>query len=174
MKLEIGGGTKQRGDGWVNMDQVSSADIVHDLTVRPWPVADDSCDEVYSSHCIEHVPNILAFLHEIVRVGKIGCRVEIRCPHTSSDLAMVDTHVHVFSPMQAINMEKYFPREFWPHAKRLRLLGHHFGSAVLLDQAKAELPFLRGLDDQTIMRWVPRTAHETVFSYEVVANEYHS
>ena len=172
MRLEIGGGTKSRGGGWVNMDQVSTADIVHDLTVRPWPVADDSCDEVYSSHCIEHVPNVLAFLHEIVRVGRIGCQIEIRCPHPNADLAFVDTHVHVFSPIQAINMDVHFPREFWPHKKRLKFIGHHFGPSFLLEQAKRELPFLAGIDDQTIMRWIPRTAHETVFRYEVVVNEY--
>ena len=35
MKLELGGGTKARGDGWVNVDLAESSDVVHDLTVRP-------------------------------------------------------------------------------------------------------------------------------------------
>src|SRR5882724_9186504 len=55
MKLEFGGGKKPRGDGWVNVDQCQEADVIHNLNLRPWPFADDSAGEIYSSHCLEHL-----------------------------------------------------------------------------------------------------------------------
>ena len=172
LKLELGGGTKPRGDGWVNVDQTPNADVKHDLNVYPWPFADDAADEMYSSHCLEHLREPLKVLWEIARIGKIGCPVELHVPHPQSDLAMVDSHVHVFSPIQAVNMDVHFPREFWPHAKRLKLERHEFAASFLLEQAKRELPFLAGLDDQVIMRYFGATAHETIFHYCVVENEF--
>jgi hypothetical protein len=172
MKLELGGGCRSRGDGWVNVDMTPNADIHHNLNVRPWPFDDDSVDEIYSSHCIEHLGDPLTTLHECARVGKVGCPVEIRVPHPRSDLALVVTHRHVFSPVQAINMDVHFPADFWPHRKRLKLLRFEFAPTFMLHQARMELPFLVGLDDQTIMKWIPGTAHETRFYYVVQLNEF--
>lgn len=172
MRIEIGGGVRSRGNGWVNVDQLPCADIQCDLSKYPWPIDDDIADEVYSSHCIEHVPYVSSFLNEIARIGKVGANVEIRCPHPLADLAMVDGHAHVFAPLCAVNMETYFPRDHWKGPKRLKLIREWAQSSIYLEQAKRELPFLQGLDDQTIMRWIPRTAHETVFIYQVVVNEY--
>lgn len=169
MKLELGGGTKPRGDGWLNVDLVDSADIRHDLTVRPWPVADDSVDAVYSSHCLEHLTEPMAILHEVCRVCRIGALVEIRTPHPTSDLAMVWDHKHVFSPIAAINADQYFAAEHWTGRKRLRLERIEYHSSILLEEAKRELPFLRGLSDDVIMRWIPRTCHECRFFYTVSA-----
>ena len=173
MKLEIGGGNDfARGDGWVNMDQLKGADIHCDLNVIPWPLADDSVDEIYTSHCIEHVKCPISFLHECARIGKIGCPVEIRCPAPYSDLAMVAGHVSVFSPQAARNMDVHFPRLFWRNAKRPRLIGWHFQASERLADAKRELPFLAGLSDDLIMKYIPGAAHETVFRYVIQANEY--
>ena len=86
MKLEIGGGTRNLGQDWVNLDLCESADIRHDLDIMPWPLQDDSVDRVYSSHCIEHVDDPVSFLKEITRVGKPGCHVEIRCPAPHSEM----------------------------------------------------------------------------------------
>jgi hypothetical protein len=173
MKLEIGGGNDfARGNGWTNMDQLPGADIQHDLNVKPWPVADDSVDEIYTSHCIEHVQCPISFLHECARIGKVGCTVEIRCPSPYSDLAMVAGHVSVFSPQAARNMDVHFPRLFWKDKKRPRLVSWHFGANERLHEAKQELPFLKGLSDHLIMKYIPGCAHETVFQYVIQANEY--
>jgi ubiquinone/menaquinone biosynthesis C-methylase UbiE len=175
MKLEIGGGNDfARGDGWTNMDQLPGADIQHDLNVRPWPLSDDSVDAIYTSHCIEHVQCPISFLHECARIGKVGCTVEIRCPSPYSDLAMVAGHVSVFSPQAARNMDVHFPRLFWKDKKRPRLVSWHFGANERLHEAKRELPFLKGLSDHLIMKYIPGCAHETVFQYVIQANEYAS
>jgi predicted SAM-dependent methyltransferase len=173
MKLEIGGGSNfSRGDDWINLDMCPEADIRHNLDVMPWPVADDAADQIYTSHCIEHVEDSNSFLFECARIGRIGCEVEIRCPAPFSEMAFVSGHKSVFSPQHARNAEIHFPKMYWLKAKRLRFVSHIFQASEKLNRAKAELPFLRGLSDQQIMEWIPGTAHESVFKFAVQANEY--
>ena len=71
MKLEIGGGNTPRGEGFVNLDCLPCADIAIDLEKDPLPFADDSVDEVYSAHCLEHVNNAVGVLAEVLRVCKV-------------------------------------------------------------------------------------------------------
>lgn len=172
MKLEVGGGIYPRGDGWINVDQTPNADVHHDLNVSPWPFADESVEALYSSHCFEHLDDPFAVIAEICRICIVGAPVELGVPHPASHLAMTHGHKHVWSPVAAINIEKYFPRDFWKGKKRLRLDGITYGPTFMLEEAKAELPFLKGLSDETIQRWIPGTCHECRFSYTVVVNEY--
>lgn len=174
MKLELGGGVKPRGEGFVNLDKLDVADIQHDITDYPWPIEDDLVTEVYSSHCIEHIPDPMKMLREIARVGVLGCRVEIRCPHPISDLAMVWDHRHTFSPIAAWNADQYFPHEHWFGPKRLKLQHIEYRPSILLGEARRELPFLRGLSDEVVMKWIPRTCHECCFHYVVVGNEHYA
>lgn len=178
MKLELGGsganGAYVRGDGWLNMDVASSADIRHDANLAPWPLADDSVEAVYSSHCLEHLDGPFLAFAEICRVCRIGSPVEIRVPHPASHLAMVHGHKHVYGPLAAINIETYFPADFWRKRKRLRLERIEYAPSLLLEEAKRELPFLFGLSDETIQRWIPGTCHECRFFYAVTANEFYS
>ena len=174
MKLEIGGGSeaKRRGGDWVNIDLCEGADLQHDLDVTPWPLADDSVDEVYSSHCLEHLSGIKPTFREICRISKLGSKVEIRVPAPGSHLEFIWTHKHCFSPIAALNMEHYFPREHWIHAKRMRLDDIIYHSSILLEEAKKELPFLRDIPDQAIMKFLPATCHECCFFYTIVENEF--
>lgn len=172
MKIELGGGTRGRSDGWINVDQLPTADVVHNLDAMPWPFEDVSVDEIYTSHCIEHVTCPIAFLKECARIGKVGCTVEIRCPAPYSDLAMVAGHRHVFSPQAARNMDHHFPADFWFDARRPKLIGWHYQASERLHEARKELPFLAGLSDDLVMKYIPGTAHETVFKYVIQENEF--
>lgn len=173
MKLEIGGGsTFARGGEWVNIDMCKEAHIVHNLDITPWPIEDDSVDEIYSSHCIEHVKDPLTFLNECSRVSKIGARIEIRCPWPYSDLAMVSGHISVFSLQEIRNIEYHFPKLFWKDKKRPKFLEYRINSSERLGEAKKELPFLRGIPDHIIMKYIPGTSHEGVYFFEVVENEH--
>lgn len=167
LKIELGGGTRARGDEFANIDLVPEADFQWDLNRSPYPFPDDSVDEVYSSHCLEHLECPHRTLKEIVRICKIGAKVEIRVPHPASHMAMCAGHRHVFSPLMVENMVQHFPELHWTGPKRLQMKSLHYNATTWLEQAKRELPFLAGLDDQTIMRWVPNTAHESVFVFEV-------
>jgi SAM-dependent methyltransferase len=173
MKLEIGGGTKQRGDGWTNIDLVPTADIVHDLNVTPWPLADDSVDAVYSSHCLEHLNGYLPAFNELCRVCRVGAPIEIRVPAPGSDLAMVWDHKYVYAPIAAINGEQFFPRDHWTKPKRMRLDRIGYEPSILLPDARAEMPFLAGMSDEAVMKWFPRTCHECRFYFTVVENEFY-
>lgn len=173
MKLEIGGGACPNGDGWVNIDLADGADVHHDLNVFPWPFADDSVSAIYSSHCLEHLADPLGALREMARIGRIGAPIELRVPHPASHQAMGVSHLHVFSPIQAINMDVYFPKDFWIAVKRPKLLRIEYAPTFLLEEAKRELPFLQGISDESIMKWIPGTCHESRFFYTVVQNEFH-
>lgn len=173
MRLEIGGGAFPRGDDWINVDLCAGCDVRHDLNVTPWPFDDDSVDDIYSSHCIEHVEDPLVFLKECARIGRIGCAVELRCPAPTAHLACVAGHRHVFSLQHARNMDIHFPALHWTGVKRPVLLSHKLQSSEMLEWAKRDLPFLSGLDDQVIMSWIPGTAHEAVFIYEIRNNEHY-
>ena len=152
MKLEIGGGANfARGAGWVNLDMCPEADILHNLDIMPWPLADDAADEIYSSHCIEHVEDSNSFFFECARIGRIGCTIEIRCPAPFSELAYVSGHRSVVSPQHCRNVEIYFPKLYWQKPKRLKFMSHIFQASEKLERAKTELLFLKGLNDQQIM-----------------------
>jgi hypothetical protein len=39
----------------VDMDPACAPDIVHDLTHRPWPIADNACSQVHAYDVLEHL-----------------------------------------------------------------------------------------------------------------------
>lgn len=58
--------------GWVNVDAVpqDGVDQVVDIFTYPWPFADNSVDEIWCSHIVEHIPHEVRFGPTIV--GGIG------------------------------------------------------------------------------------------------------
>ena len=67
--------------------------IVHDLSKFPWPLEANSFDFIHCSQVIEHLPDIVDAMSEILRVAAPGCRVVIGVPHFSSAIAYRDpTH----------------------------------------------------------------------------------
>lgn len=174
MKIELGGGSKPYGNGFQNIDISEHSDLKHNLCDIPWPLEDESVEAIYSSHCLEHLdihPQIV--FDEICRICKIGAGFLLKVPAPHSDMALTFTHKHVYSPIQAINAERYFPKESWKKPKRLRLVNITYGPSILLPIIKNDLPFLSGVTDEMIMKWFPRVCHECVFDYVVVENEYY-
>ena len=99
MKLNIGCGPDIRA-GYVNMDAVPlpGVDVRHDLNCLPWPFADDTFDEVYASHVLEHVADLTQTMAEIRRICRPGARIQIRVPHFSCGVSHRDpTHRRLFS-----------------------------------------------------------------------------
>jgi len=58
IKLNLACGDKKK-EGFIGIDitETDSTDIIHDLNVYPWPFEDNSVDEIYCSHYIEHIPH---------------------------------------------------------------------------------------------------------------------
>jgi hypothetical protein len=56
LKLDLGcGDNKAAGYTGVDFVKTASVDIVHDLTVFPYPFEDESVEEIHSSHFFEHL-----------------------------------------------------------------------------------------------------------------------
>lgn len=165
-KLEIGGGNRNRGDGFINMDMLDdpAVDVKHDLNKTPWPFADDSVDEIYSSHCIEHVDCSIRFLREVVRIGKVGAPVEIRCPDAFSEMAMVAGHKAVIPINVARHWDHIFPDLFWQGMNKMLRLDRIEPGAddYWFPMARASRLFHHWSDDD-ILTWLPRTRHENRF-----------
>jgi len=80
MKVNLGSGNRPM-EGWLNVDSDKTCcpDKVVDLNKR-FPFEDDSVDNIYCSHVIEHVDDVLEFMHEIWRVCKPNAEVIIIAP----------------------------------------------------------------------------------------------
>jgi SAM-dependent methyltransferase len=96
--LDIGCGRNKRA-GAVGMDRDpgSSADIIHDLDVFPYPLQDDSFDEVLCHNVLEHISDVPGAMGEIWRAARAGATVEIISPFPSSRWFYSDpTHRRAF------------------------------------------------------------------------------
>jgi predicted SAM-dependent methyltransferase len=74
-KLDLGcGDNKMEGFIGVDICKTDSVDVVHDLTITPWPFEDDSIDEARASHFFEHLKpeERILFMNELFRVLKKG------------------------------------------------------------------------------------------------------
>lgn len=96
MKLDIGCGTKKK-DGFTGVDIIEfpGVDFVIDVTWDEWPWEEDSIDEIYSSHFIEHLEakSRIFFVNSAYSVLKRGSILELKFPIWSSSLAYGDlTH----------------------------------------------------------------------------------
>jgi len=73
-------------------------DIVHDLNITPWPIADSSADIVMAFQTFEHLADLTEVMREVHRIGKHGCRLIVEVPYFRHPGAFQDpTHVHFFT-----------------------------------------------------------------------------
>jgi len=92
--LELGCG-RIKHPGAIGIDRIPlpGVDVVHDLNRRPYPFADNTFDEVYAIHIIEHLDSILAVMEEIHRISRPNARVVVITPHHSDAISWQDpTH----------------------------------------------------------------------------------
>jgi hypothetical protein len=115
----------EKGMNWVNVDTalIEGVDCVLDLFEYPWPWKDNSVDEVWCSHIVEHIPHYAelisytdlepsdtlrraakldgwyAFFYEVWRVLKPGGVVHVVAPYAWSSAAVLDpTHTRMVAP----------------------------------------------------------------------------
>jgi predicted SAM-dependent methyltransferase len=90
-KLEIGGG-RNAVEGYEILDCKPGVQHIAKWGYERLPFADETFDEVYSSHTIEHIPwyNVESALKEVYRILKPGGVVEI---HTLNFRYMVDHYL---------------------------------------------------------------------------------
>ena len=85
VKLDIGCGNNKKKGFW-GMDIIPSSDIdiVCDVGKYGIPLKDNSVDEIFSFHFLEHVEDVMFVMEEVYRVLKMGGIVEIVVPHFSN------------------------------------------------------------------------------------------
>ena len=93
-KLNLGSGNRKR-DGWVNIDSdaLSNPDIVRDLE-KGLPFDDNTFDEVYASHVLEHIDDVIFLMREIHRVCINGSKVKIIVPHPNFPIVTFGDFTH--------------------------------------------------------------------------------
>jgi len=106
MKLDIGGGAK-RNDDWKTIDINPAADIVHDLDKFPWPLENESCDELYSNHTLEHLKEPLKAMEEAYRIAKDGTIFHIKIPWWKEDMFSSPEHRNYFKPLWFNKLNNY-------------------------------------------------------------------
>lgn len=98
-KINLGCGKKIK-EGYLNIDFIKAegVDMVCDLNQYPWPFQDNTFDEVYASHFLEHLLDFKKTMEEIRRICRNKAKVTIRAPHFSCGVSFRDpTHQHFFS-----------------------------------------------------------------------------
>lgn len=93
IKLDIAcGQTKREGFVGIDIAKCAGVDIVHDLTKYPWPIKDNSVEEAFCSHYIEHIPTIeiggkdafCCFMDELYRILAPGAKASLIAPYYNS------------------------------------------------------------------------------------------
>ena len=99
--LDIGcGSAKVPGSVGLDVSPDTAADIVHDLDVFPYPIQDESFDDILLQDVLEHVQQPIRLFEELHRIARPAACVQLRTPHFSSVLAYGDpTHRHAFSAL---------------------------------------------------------------------------
>jgi len=105
MKIDIGCGPNKR-QGFLGVDQygMDGVDVVLDVR-QPWPWENESVDEAYSSHFVEHLTaqERVHFYNELHRVLKPGAKATIVTPHWASNRAYGDP-THQWPPVSEMSL----------------------------------------------------------------------
>jgi SAM-dependent methyltransferase len=94
LMLDVGcGSAKHKGCIGVDLRKLECVDVVADGSRLPFK---DYCfNQIFLRHAVEHVPDIVAFMEEIWRVGNDGATIHIWTPHFTSFHSYTDpTHLH--------------------------------------------------------------------------------
>lgn len=100
-KLDLACGNNLQ-KGFVGVDitkKGTKAKIEHDLNVYPWPFKDNSVDEIWCSHFVEHLPHGLGlqdgmvdFMNECWRIMKPGAIARFLTPYYANARAFQDPY----------------------------------------------------------------------------------
>jgi len=94
----------QDGKKYIGVDIVAlpGVDVVHDLTVFPYPFEDNSVDEIISNHFVEHLTgdDFIKHFDECYRILKLGGKMQVCHPYCFSARAFQDPTHKTFIPAE--------------------------------------------------------------------------
>lgn len=95
--LDIGcSSNKIPGAVGLDINSESRADILHDLNVFPYPLAENSVRKIFAKHIIEHIDHPRGFLKEIHRILAPAGTAFIETPHFSCRVAYSEPEHKLF------------------------------------------------------------------------------
>ena len=110
MRLNIGCGRKEKWvEGFEGVDKINHGQkYVFDVE-KSWPLTNNLIDEIYSSHCLEHIKNINYFMREMWRTMKPNAIATIIVPYYRWEGSFRDpSHCRFFTE----NTFNYFNKEY--------------------------------------------------------------
>jgi len=125
MKLDIGCGREPK-QGFIGVDRMKfpEVDVVLDISKKKWPWKDNSVEEIWCSHMVEHLnaKGRIHFVNEAYRVLQSGGILTIVTPYWNNHRAFGDL-THEWPPVSE-SWYKYLQkqwREFYtPHNTEYR------------------------------------------------------
>jgi len=101
--LDVGcGDAKVKGAIGIDCVPLPGVDVVHDLTLFPWPFENESFDQIYMLNIIEHLPDTIKIMEEVHRLLKKGGTVHIEVVYWN--------HMHSISDPQHV---RFFNEVTW-------------------------------------------------------------
>jgi ubiquinone/menaquinone biosynthesis C-methylase UbiE len=82
--VDLGCGSRKKlGAIGLDIARIPNVDIVADV-MKTLPFRDNSIDEVFASHLVEHTDDLMALMGEVWRICKPGAVVHFRFPHATT------------------------------------------------------------------------------------------
>lgn len=156
-RIELGGGGRTGLPDRLNIDKLAGADLVWDFDRGLLPMTPDTVSDLYTAHCLEHVQPVHEIVGEILRVCRIGARVEIRVPHWLHPMASCPGHHHVISDRQIQIWCSQPEAHPFPERKRLHLLHTHYQHDAAFDSFQKAFPHLH---HDFLIQHMPGCCHE--------------
>ena len=99
MNINLGCGNIKADDSiGVDFRKTDATDVVHDLSVFPWPFEDEQFDTAIAKDIIEHMLWVVPFMDECWRIVKPGGKLLIRTTYFQYEQGYKDpTHFHFFT-----------------------------------------------------------------------------
>lgn len=150
----------------IGVDIAGDCDVTHDLFNQfPYPFEDNSVDEIFSSHFIEHIPmeyvdingkskdKLFAFIDECYRILKKGGKMTLIFPHCLSTRAFQDPTHRRFIPA----MTAYYFNKQWRDVNKL-------------DHYNVECDFDFVIGEAVNGNWINRAPEAKAFAYQTYWN----
>lgn len=107
-RLHLGCGSKKK-EGYLNVDLFGDPDFRCDLNQFPWPWEDNSIDEIFSEHWLEHVDDFERTMLEAHRILKPNGLFHAKVPHFRAPMSVWHLHKFSFSVATPLLLAKKVP-----------------------------------------------------------------
>lgn len=145
LRLNLGCGNRKL-EGFLNVDSQPHCqpDQTVNLEMLPWPWPDNSAEEIFMSHVLEHLgatPEIyLGIIQELYRVSAPGAKITIIVPHPRSDNYLADpTHVRPITAMGLNMFDQALNRKSIEAGDATTPLGIYLGVNFMIESTRINI-----------------------------------